>query len=177
MATAPNMRTGSGLVAIAIGVAMSIGVGSAALLVTGCASREKTQVNTLIADLTFARAQAMKQGMAVVTCASSDGATCSNSNSWQRGWIVCLDAKNSNRCDAGDPVYRVQKAFHGSDSFTASGDTSAIQFNREGFSIGLAGTVTITLHDASDSRKAMRCVQVSAVGTIRPQKAGQGDCQ
>ena len=33
--------------------------------------------------------------------------------------------------------------FDSGDSFSASGNTSAILFNREGFSIGLAGTVTM----------------------------------
>jgi type IV fimbrial biogenesis protein FimT len=180
MATAPTVRPRLGRVAIGIAVA------SAALLAIGgvvlsrsmkTATRRSMQVNTLIADLRFARAQAMVRGMPVVTCASSDGATCSNSNDWQRGWMVCFDVNSSGRCDAGDPVSRVQKAFDGSDSFTASGNTSAIQFNREGFSIGLTGTVTITLHDASGAPGYTHCVQVSAVGTVRLQKAGQGDCQ
>jgi type IV fimbrial biogenesis protein FimT len=182
MEAAPIERRAPGRVAFAIAIA----IGIAALLVTGgivlsrrvtTASRLSAQANALVADLTFARAQAIKQGRAVVTCASSDGATCSDSNNWQRGWMVCLDANSSDRCDPGDPVYRVQKGFDSGDSFSASGNTSAVQFNREGFSIGLAGTVTITLHDASASRSSTRCVEISAVGTVQLQKAGTGSCR
>lgn len=182
MQAAPIERPGLGRLALVIAIA----IGIAALLVIGgivlsrrvtTASRLSAQAHALVADLTFGRAQAMKQGAPVVTCASSDGATCSNSNNWQRGWMVCLDANSSARCDAGDPVYRVQKGFDSGDSFSASGNTSAILFNREGFSIGLAGTVTITLHDASGSRSATRCVEISAVGTVQLQKAGTGSCR
>jgi type IV fimbrial biogenesis protein FimT len=180
MQAAPIERSGSGLVAFVIAV------GIVALLVIGAivlsrrvttASRMSAQANALVADLAFARAQAIKQGRAVVTCASSDGVSCSNSDNWQHGWMVCLDANSSARCEAGDPVYRVQKAYDSGDSFSASGNTSAIQFNREGFSIGLAGTVTITLHDASASSSATRCVEISAVGTVQLQKAGTGSCR
>ncbi len=167
-----------------VGLVFALGI--AALLVIGgvaltrrakTASRISAQASALVADLEFARALAINQGRAIVTCASSDGATCSNSDNWQRGWMVCFDVNSSALCDAGDPVYRVQKGFDGGDSFSASGNTSAILFNREGFSIGLAGTVTITLHDASGSRSATRCVEISAVGTVQLQKAGTGSCR
>ncbi len=144
---------------------------------TAAPNRVSAQVNALIGDLQFARAQAMKQKGAVVTCASSDGVTCSNSNDWQRGWIVCLDVNSSATCDAGDPVYRVQKAFNSSDSFSASGNTSTILFNREGFAVGLAGLLTITLHDANSTPGYTRCLAISAVGTLQVQKAGIGSCR
>jgi type IV fimbrial biogenesis protein FimT len=162
MATVPLARPGLAIVA---------------LLLIGAASHVSSPVNALIGDLQFARAQAITQKNAVVTCASSDGASCSDSNHWERGWIVCLDVNNSARCDGGDPVYRVQKAFDGSDTFTASGNTSAILFNREGFAVGLDGLLTITLHDAANTPGYTRCVAISAVGTLQVQKAGIGSCR
>lgn len=184
MASAPNVPPGSGLVAIAVAIAIGSaaprGIGGALPSRSGTSTtvtRESAQITALIADLRFARAQAIKQKGSVVTCASSDGATCSNSNDWELGWMVCLDVNNSASCDAGNPVYRVQKAFDRRDSFSASGNTSAILFNREGFAVGLAGDVTITLHDASGDSSYTRCVEISAVGTLQVQKAGIGSCR
>jgi len=141
------------------------------------ASRMNSELDALISDLQFARAQGIKQGKPMVVCASSDGATCSNTNSWQHGWMVCGDVNGSAICDAGDPVYRLQKAFNSTDTFTASGNTSALLFNREGFAVGLPGLVTITLHNATSTRSTTRCVAISAVGTLQAQKAGIGSCR
>ncbi|HEY4973386.1 MAG TPA: GspH/FimT family protein, partial [Steroidobacteraceae bacterium] len=95
--------------------------------------------------------------------------TCSNTNTWQSGWIICSDKNNSGTCDAGDPVYRIQKSFvatNSTDTFVASGNTSALVFNREGFAVGLAGTVTIALHSAPAVAAYTRCLSVTAVGSL-----------
>ena len=80
MQAAPIERPGLGrlalVIAIAIGIAVPLVIGGIVLSrrVT-TASRLSAQAHALVADLTFGRAQAMKQGAPVVTCASSDGAT------------------------------------------------------------------------------------------------------
>lgn len=46
------------------------------------------ELNGLLGDLQFARAEAIKEGRTVTVCVSSDGANCANSTTWQSGWIV-----------------------------------------------------------------------------------------
>jgi hypothetical protein len=73
-------------------------------------------------------------------------------------------------------VLRVQNAFTSTDTFQASGNTSAVTFNREGFAVGLPGIVTIALHNVTSVTAYTRCLALSAVGTLQVQQAGVGSC-
>jgi len=161
-----------------VGILMAIGVPSFRYVTT--ANRISAEVNGLLGDMQFARAEAIKEGRPVVVCVSADFATCNNTNTWQSGWIICSDLNNSGNCDAGDPILRVQKSFastNSTDTFVASGATSALIFNREGFAVGLPGTVTVILHSAPTAVTAYtRCLAISAVGTLNVQLAGTGNC-
>src|SRR5580698_6945580 len=52
------------------------------------ANRVASQINGLLGDIQYARAEAIKEGLSVGICASTDGATCSNNATWTYGWIV-----------------------------------------------------------------------------------------
>jgi type IV fimbrial biogenesis protein FimT len=177
----PSGRYSSGFtmleLVIVIGIftiLMVVGVPSFKYVTT--ANRISAEVNGLIGDLQYARAEAIKEGQTVVACVSANGTTCSISNSWQNGWIVCSDPLNDGACDAGQPVYRIQNAFTSTDTFVASGNTSTITFNREGFAVGLPGIVTIALHNAAGVSTYTRCLALSAVGTLAVQTVGVGNC-
>jgi type IV fimbrial biogenesis protein FimT len=177
----PSERHSSGftmlelVVVIAIvGVLIALGVPSFKYVTT--ANRIAAEVNGLLGDMQFARAEAIKEGQTVVVCVSTNGTSCTNSP-WNNGWMVCSDPGNDGTCDAGQPVYRVQPPFTSTDSFVASGNNSALTFNRDGFATGLAGAVTITLHNAPVSVPAYtRCLQVSAVGTLTVQTITTPGC-
>jgi type IV fimbrial biogenesis protein FimT len=164
-----------------VGILMAIGVPSFRYVTT--ANRISAEVNGLLGDMQFARAEAIKEGWPVVVCVSANSTsatpTCSNTNTWHSGWIICSDKNNSGTCDAGDPVYRIQKAFtaaNSTDTFVASANTSTLIFNREGFATGLAGPVTIALHSAPTVVSAYtRCLAITAVGTLNVQQVG-GAC-
>ncbi len=60
------------------------------------------ELNGLLGDLQFARAEAIKEGRTVTVCVSNDGATCANSTTWQSGWIVFSRSRPTWACvDAG----------------------------------------------------------------------------
>jgi type IV fimbrial biogenesis protein FimT len=167
----PSERRSSGftmlelIVVIAIvGVLIALGVPSFKYVTT--ANRIAAEVNGLLGDMQFARAEAIKEGQTVVVCVSTNGTSCTNST-WDRGWMVCSDPANDGACDAGQAVYRVQPTFSSTDTFAATGNTSALTFNRDGFATGLAGGVTIALHNTPATVAAYtRCLAVSAVGTL-----------
>jgi type IV fimbrial biogenesis protein FimT len=177
----PRERRSSGftmlelvIVIAIVGVLIGLGVPSFKYVTT--ANRIASEVNGLLGDMQFARAEAIKEGQTVVVCVSSNGTSCST-NPWNNGWIVCSDPANDGSCDAGEPIYRVQKPFTSTDTFIASGNTDVLTFNRDGFAVGLAGVVTIALHNAPAVVTAYtRCLAVSAVGTLTVESSGTGAC-
>jgi type IV fimbrial biogenesis protein FimT len=146
-------------------------------------NRIAAEVNGLLGDMQFARAEAIKEGQTVTVCVSSDGATCNGSASWNLGWIVFSDVNSDRTVDAGDAVLRVQGTFTSPDTFAASNAISAITFNREGFAsangTGLAtGLALVTLHSQPINNDATRCLSINMVGmmTVQTTKTIGGTC-
>jgi type IV fimbrial biogenesis protein FimT len=129
------------------------------------ANRMASEVNALLGDMQFARGEAIKQGLTVIVCTSSNQSTCSGSANWQSGWIVYVDTNNNGSFDTGEPVVRVAKAFKGTDTFTdKTNSTKSVSFNREGF--GPGGVVTVNLNDSTSNSKWTRCVKINTVGML-----------
>jgi type IV fimbrial biogenesis protein FimT len=134
-------------------------------------NRIAAEINGLLGDLQFARAEAIKEGRNVTVCVSSDGANCVvNSTAWQSGWIVFSDPANVGVVDAGENVLRVQKPFSGTDTFTSNG-IALVTFNREGYAAGTANGTLITLHDFTGNAAWTRCLTLSLVGQVTTEKA------
>ena len=77
-------------------------------------NRIAAEINGLLGDLQFARAEAIKEGQTVTVCVSSNGATCAGAavSTWQNGWIVFSDVNNDHTVDAGDAILRVQSTLY-----------------------------------------------------------------
>ncbi len=137
------------------------------------ANRMSGEINGLLADLQFARAEAIKEGQTVSVCASSNGSTCSGADTWNTGWLVFPGTGQP----AANSALRVARAFSGSDTLQSSdGITSVVQFSREGFAMGLNGTVIFQLHDQTNSAAWTRCLEVSIVGALSTVMNGQQGC-
>src|ERR1700692_469062 len=57
-------------------------------------NRISSEINGLLADLRFARTEAIKEGLPVTVCASANQQTCdgsANAGSWTSGWIIFSD--------------------------------------------------------------------------------------
>ena len=128
-------------------------------------NRISSEVNGLLGDLQFARAEAIKEGKTVTVCVSSNGTDCINSNAWQSGWIVFSDPANTGVHDAGETILRVQKTFSGTDTFQASNNLASVSFNREGYA-PVANATLITLHDLTATTAWTRCLSLNFVGQI-----------
>lgn len=66
------------------------------------------QANRFIADLNYARSEAVKRGSLVFVCKSSDQANCTSSSNWEDGWIVLAD-DGDDTIDGGDAVLIVNQ--------------------------------------------------------------------
>lgn len=161
------------LAAISIAAIMAaIGVPSFRFVTVS--NRMSSEVNLLLGDMQFARGEAIKRGLPVTACISTDGASCVTSGTnWSGGWILFVDTNSNATVDAGEPVIRVQKGFGNSDSFVADSNLRAVIFNREGFATSLAGTATIALHDSTNNTAYTRCLAVNRVGLLLTQRYNQ----
>jgi type IV fimbrial biogenesis protein FimT len=122
------------------------------------------EINGLLGDLQFARAEAIKEGRSVTVCVSTNSTTCSaNNTAWQNGWIVF-----SVPVPATNPIIilRVQPAFSGTDTLGANNNLSSITFNRDGYAGGTTAGTLITLHDATGTSAWTRCLALSLTGQM-----------
>lgn len=171
------------LVAITLaGILTTVGVSSYQNIATSY--RISGEINELLGDMQFARAEAIKEGQMVKICISSnagaggtpdcDGDTASG---WHSGWIVFPVTSPAQAAPNGAPsVLRAQTAFGGHDTLadTSVGDPAiAVTFNREGLANQLksgdaaGGNALITLHDSSGKSANTRCLLITSVGAMK----------
>lgn len=135
-------------------------------------NRIASELNGLLGDLQLARAEAIKEGRTVSVCESSDGVSCTNSTSWQGGWIVFSDPANVGVVDVGEVLLRRQKPFSGTDTFVASNGIAVITFNREGYAVGLPTGTLLALHDSTNNGAWTRCLFINFSGQITSEILG-----
>ena len=169
------------MVVVAI-VAILLGIGAPSYRYITNSYRMSAEVNGLLGDLQYARAEAIREGQYVTACVSNDGASCTGGGAdWAKGWIVFSDPNNNQTVTAG--VLRVQGAFTGTrpDTFIADSNVTAVTYNREGFATTAAGfpDTTIRLHEQTSSAAYTRCLWVTPVGmltTETPSNNPSGKC-
>jgi type IV fimbrial biogenesis protein FimT len=147
-------------------VAMLLGIGVPSYRYITNSYRLASEVNGLLGDLQFARAEALREGQSVTICVSANSTNCAGTVNWQSGWVVFSNPTNAADPPAGS-ILRVQSPFSGGpDTFVATNNLSAATYNREGFALGVAGT-TITLHDPSANALWTRCLLIAGPGLAR----------
>jgi type IV fimbrial biogenesis protein FimT len=150
-----------------VAILLSIGVPSYRYITNSY--RMSAEVNSLLGDMQFARAEAIKEGEHVVVCTSGNGTACSGSTNWQTGWIVFQDLNNNGQVDGTEQVLHMQAAFTGAnpDTFVPNAGVSAVNFNREGFATTGAGfaTTTFKLQDATLNGAWTRCLILNPIGS------------
>jgi type IV fimbrial biogenesis protein FimT len=144
-----------------VGILMAIAIPSYRYVTT--ANRISAEINGLLGDLQFARSEAIKEGLSIQVCVSTDGATCATGNSnWQNGWIVLSPGITL-------PL-RAQTAFTSTDTLVGGNSLATITFNREGFSTGLPNTGGIlTVHAATPTSTSTRCLTIQFIGLMAVQ--------
>jgi type IV fimbrial biogenesis protein FimT len=135
-------------------------------------NRVAGEVNGLLGDLQFARAEAIKEGQPVTVCMSKGGTTCDTTgNAWNSGWIVYSNPTGTGTntpTPAAGSILRIRSTFTSTDTFTAVPAYSAITYNREGYAIGITNGTLISLHVTSGTAAQIaawtRCLAVSMNG-------------
>lgn len=140
------------LVVLAIvGVAAVIGMPNLAYAISKV--RMDGEINAVLSGLNLARSEAVKRGLTVSVCPSTNGTSCAAGTSWSSGWIVQLD---------GPPTQLLQTtAALSRDTLvsTSTATPSYPQFTSMGYTFF---TDTLTLHDPNDTESLNRCIVFAA---------------
>ena len=129
-------------------------------------SRLTSSVSTLVADLNYARGEAIMRNAPVIVCAKvSNSSNCAVTPTWQSGWVVCIDANADNICDTAsatvpNPI-RVRNGVSTTTPITAG--AAVTRFSTVGAVTG-NGAFTVTGGPASSPS---RTIQVTANGYVR----------
>lgn len=143
-------------------------------------------VNTFLADMRFARSEAIRRGGSVILCRSDNPeasppkcATGSGDNGWVSGWIIFQDTDTDSKYDDGtDTLLRVQEPIKSMDSIMVGGKTmNAFNFVATGRLANLSsGTVTLTFGGSQYANDLRRTVCVSISGRARVAGDGFASC-
>jgi type IV fimbrial biogenesis protein FimT len=141
-------------------------------------NRQSSQVNSLLADMRFARSESIKRGRSVALCPSASpesvSASCSGSD-WKTGWIVFVDENSDNSRANTEPVLRRQEAAVGSSTVVGAGGAtvSSFRFNAEGRIPGAQDNLKFVSLVSGVSDRLM-CVNTT--GRVRVAPKGDSAC-
>lgn len=139
-------------------------------------NRLVTEANNLVAHLSLARSEAIKQRFPVVVCSSAapDAAVpaCDGGTDWSAGWVVFLDENGSRTPDGEVDILRRNGAVKGAINMRAIGGT--VTFSPRG-STEEGGEFTLVLCDERGREKG-REVQVARIGRAQVIKPPLVDC-
>lgn len=158
-------------------------------------NRIGSEINDINTDLEMARSAAIKQGVQVVICPSTNvtatAPSCSGAANWETGWIIFTDIANNQTfaTASGDTLIRVHAPLQAGDTMSGtvgtaatgpfSGSLNLLGFNRMGgASIGSNSKFgALSVHDSANTVAYRRCVVVSNVGmTNVPLPPNTGAC-
>jgi type IV fimbrial biogenesis protein FimT len=126
---------------------LTLGIPSLQILVND--NRLTTATNDFIAALNLARSEAIKRGVRVTLCKSSNRTSCANTGNWAQGWMLFTDPNNNASYDTGETLIQSREGMEGNLSVT--GNTTVadyISYAARGQSVLInggfqAGTITV----------------------------------
>lgn len=174
------MSTGHGFTLIELMVTVAVAAILAAVAVPGYQylvrnNRMSATINDLVTDLHRARNEAIRRGLTVTICHSTDGRRCGSD--WSSGWIMFVDASNIGKrnqsSQAGEPLLQVHGALPAGATLDGGANfPNYIAYSALGFS---NNNGTFTFCDARGAPHA-RAVIISKTGRTRiAHTASDGD--
>jgi type IV fimbrial biogenesis protein FimT len=119
--------------------------------------RSIAQLNSLVASLNYARAEAVKRNASLTVCPSTNGTSCSGGTDWSRGWVVV----DSNAAAA--PLQSAPPLTAGT-TLSVTGSARGLTFESTGRVMPVMGA-TVTMCDTRGAAHA-REIEVSSTGRV-----------
>jgi type IV fimbrial biogenesis protein FimT len=137
-----------------------------------------SDVNTFLADIRFARNEAVKRGTLIVMCKSNApeaaSPNCSAGADWKTGWIIFEDRNDTGTYTSTEPLLRQQSALSSSGGvMDGSGTATLFRFVATGRLRTLSSAARFTFNSTSltdDASKRVVCINMSGRARI----AGDG---
>ena len=125
----------------------------------------------LVADLRYARSEAIRRNAAVTLCASSDQQNCAGDSAWENGWIVNVDLNENDTM-----VLRVRDLAESTATITTAGDIEdTLTFNGRGEVVVNGATFSsgaFTVCEGGNADAAARLV-VGPSGSVHTSQRGE----
>jgi type IV fimbrial biogenesis protein FimT len=156
------------LVVLAVGsILLAIAIPSYAFLVN--TSRLAAVTNDLVTALHLARSEAIKRGIRVTVCKTSDAMVaspaCSTTANWQDGWLVFVDGGTRGVIDPGDTLLWVRGQIAAGTIDPGSNFSRYVSYRANGVSQGSGGLFNGKLRICLASNQ--RDIIINNTGRIR----------
>lgn len=159
------------LVTVSI-VAILAAIGIPSLTETIKSNRITAQVNEFVLALNFARSEAIKRGVRVSLCKTSDTMTCIRDgagSNWEQGWIIFTNQDNDNINDGGsETILKVQDSVQAQITIIGNGNIDdMISYKPDGMIVN-GGSITVC--DDRVEEEGKRIVITPVTGRTRIEK-------
>ncbi len=128
-------------------------------------NRAASQSNELLTAMTLARSEAVKRGINISVCPSTNQTSCVASTDWKDGWIVFTDdTGTAGLKDGTDVILRVWEGLSGTPTLTQTAGGNDVQYTSDGL-IASKSSFTLSLPDGYT-----RYLCINATGRARVQE-------
>jgi type IV fimbrial biogenesis protein FimT len=128
-------------------------------------------VNGFMGAVSYARAEALKRGLGVTLCRSTDAESattpsCGAGTQWESGWIVFVDFDDSGTFDpgAGEVLLRAQGSLVRNGSLTQGATVSSLRFDATGL---MKSATSFSFRSPSNMPSLRRLVCIGRGGRVR----------
>ena len=133
-------------------------------------NRLTTETNKLVADINLARSEAIKRGVNLMVCSTTDPSaaspTCAASTTWSNGWLVFADDNGTGDFEAAnDTLIRVGLGQSSNSSIGFISTDNTLTYTAEGLTTS-ASTIVIAICDDRGTTDG-RQIQVNPTGRPR----------
>lgn len=132
-----------------------LAVGVPSVITLTASSSVTTTVNSITLHLHLARSEAVKRGVPVVLCPSTDGRSCLDSFEWHHGFMLFVDENRNRSPDESETVLRFQQPDRRRVRILTSIGRKRLIYQPSGMSPGSTATITICDVTATVNPKAI----------------------
>ncbi|MBT2325629.1 GspH/FimT family pseudopilin [Variovorax paradoxus] len=130
-----------------------------------------SSVNSLMSAISYVRAEALKRGVTVALCRSTDAESanppsCNAGAQWESGWIAFVDFDGNGSFDAGtgEVLLRAQGSLAGNGGLTQGETVSSLRFDATGL---MKSATSFSFESPSKAPSLNRLICIARTGRVR----------